>query len=90
MQIKKDKNNKKKILFIYTGYEQGSWGNIAFSCKAHYYIMPGILYCVKSLQSDPEINETCDIHYKFFNRTVESREDILKYLIRDHWDLIGF
>lgn len=90
MQIKKDKNNKKKILFIYTGYEQGSWGNIAYSCKAHYYIMPGILYCVKYLQNDPEINETCEIHYKFFNRTVESREDILKYLIRDHCDLIGF
>lgn len=90
MQIKKEKNNKKKILFIYTGYEQGSWGNIAYSCKSHYYIMPGILYCVKYLQNDPEINETCEIHYKFFNRTVESREDILKYLIRDHWDLIGF
>lgn len=81
---------KKKILFVYTGYEQGSWGNIAYSCKAHYYIMPGILYCVNSLRNDPELSKSCDIQYRFFNRTVESSEDILRHLTEEHWDLIGF
>lgn len=90
MSINRDTENKKKILFIYTGYEQGSWGNSAYSCNAHYYIMPGILYCAISLGNDSEINDTCMIRYRFFNRTIESREDILHYLTKESWDLVGF
>jgi len=81
---------KKQILFMYTGYEQGAWGAIAFPCPAHYYIMPGILCCVSSLKNDPAISATCDIHYRFFNRTVQSREAITALISAQHWDIVGF
>ncbi len=81
---------KKKILFVYSGYEQGAWGNIAYPCNFHYYIMPGILNCVVSLKNDPEIRKQCEIKYKYFNKTVEKTKDIFNYLTEENWDLVGF
>lgn len=82
--------NKKRVLFLYTGQEQGSWGTIAYSRPAHYYIMPGILYCVSALKSDQFLAERCDLHYRYFNRTVETLESIAAALAAEHWDLVGF
>lgn len=81
---------KKRVLFVYTGYEQGSWGTIAFSRPAHYYIMPGILCCISALKADRFIAERCDLQYRYFNRTVESLETIFAAITEEHWDLVGF
>ena len=79
-----------KILLIYIGKEQGSWGTIAYPKPAHYYIMPGILYCAQALRSDSWINEHYDVVYLYFNSTVESREEMLRIVLAEQAACIGF
>jgi|GEM_PF-2091148 len=83
-------SDKKKILLAYIGDEQGSWGNIAFTRPAHYYIMPGILYCGQALRNDPEIAGRCEISCRFFNRNVQSIDAIAESIRAGAYDLVGF
>jgi radical SAM superfamily enzyme YgiQ (UPF0313 family) len=78
-----------KILFIYIGNEQGSWGTIAFPRPAHYYIMPGIFYCAAALRKDAWINDHYDVCCRYFNRTVESPEEILRVVHTEQAACIG-
>jgi radical SAM superfamily enzyme YgiQ (UPF0313 family) len=79
-----------KILLVYIGNEQGSWGATAYPKPAHYYIMPGILYCAQSLLKDTWIQGRYDVSCRFFNTTVESREEILAAISNDNASFVGF
>jgi radical SAM superfamily enzyme YgiQ (UPF0313 family) len=79
-----------KILLIYIGKEQGSWGTIAYPKPAHYYIMPGILYCAAALRKDPWISEHCEVCFRFFNMTTESHDVILDQVLKEQAMCIGF
>ena len=81
---------KKKLLLIYIGNEQGSWGNIAFPKPSHFYVMPGILYCGAVLKADSSINELLDIKTLYFNATVESREEMISLVRAENPSLVGF
>jgi Fe-S oxidoreductase len=82
--------SRSKILLIYIGKEQGSWGTIAYPKPAHYYIMPGILSIASALNKDPWFNELYDVVYRYFNRTMESQEEILQDILAEHAVCIGF
>jgi radical SAM superfamily enzyme YgiQ (UPF0313 family) len=79
-----------KILLIYIGKEQGSWGTIAYPKPAHYYIMPGILYCVAALCKDPWISEHYEVCFHFFNMTSESENEIFDQVLSEQAACIGF
>jgi radical SAM superfamily enzyme YgiQ (UPF0313 family) len=81
---------KQKLLLVYIGSEQGSWGAISYPRPAHYYVMPGILYCTQSLTQDPWIRERFDVACRFFNTTVESREEILAAILEHDASFVGF
>ena len=81
---------KQKLVLVYIGNEQGSWGAISYPRPAHYYIMPGILYCAQSLLRDPWFCERYEITSRFFNTTVQSREEILSAVLGDNAAIIGF
>jgi radical SAM superfamily enzyme YgiQ (UPF0313 family) len=81
---------KQKLLLVYIGNEQGSWGAISYPRPAHYYMMPGILYCAQSLIRDPWICQRYDISWRFFNATVQPREEILATILEDGASLVGF
>ena len=82
--------HKKRLLLAYIGGEQGSWGNIAFPRPWHYYLMPGVQYCARSLENDPEISSMCEIECRYFNRTVQDLDAIAALLLDKRCDLIGF
>ena len=82
--------SRPKILLIYIGKEQGSWGTIAYPKPAHYYIMPGILYCAGALRKDSWINEHYEVCYRFFNMTTESHDVILDQVLAEKAVCIGF
>ena len=79
-----------KILLVYTGSEQGSWGSIAFPKPQHYYIMPGILYCAAALHSSPLLDTQTEVACAFFNTTVQSEEEELEAIVAGQPDVIGF
>jgi radical SAM superfamily enzyme YgiQ (UPF0313 family) len=81
---------KQKILLVYIGNEQGSWGAVSYPRPAHYYVMPGILYCAQSLMSDPWICGQYDVSCGFFNTTVQSTEEILSLVMEHGPTVIGF
>ncbi len=66
----------KRILLVYSGYEQGSWGTIAFSKPAHYYVMPGIVCCATALQQDAWFRANTQISYLYCNASVQTHHDI--------------
>jgi radical SAM superfamily enzyme YgiQ (UPF0313 family) len=82
--------SKQKILLVYIGNEQGSWGATAYPSPAHYYFMPGILYCSQSLRNDPWVRERFEVSWRFFNATVQSREEILEAILGDGAAVVGF
>ena len=82
--------HNKKVLLLYTGNEQGSWGNISFTRPWHYYIMPGISYCAQALKNNPYIAERCDITTRYFNSTVQDIAAITDTVKNGDYDLIGF
>jgi radical SAM superfamily enzyme YgiQ (UPF0313 family) len=82
--------SKQKILLVYIGNEQGSWGATAYPSPAHYYFMPGILYCSQSLLNDPWVRERFEVSWRFFNATVQSREEILEAILGDDAAVMGF
>ncbi|MFW5959688.1 MAG: B12-binding domain-containing radical SAM protein [Chitinivibrionales bacterium] len=81
---------KKRMLLVYTGYEQGSWGSTAYPEKSHYYIMPGILYLASALKNDPDINRDFEILYKYFNATIQDKDEIKSGIEAAAPDIIGF
>jgi radical SAM superfamily enzyme YgiQ (UPF0313 family) len=81
---------KQKILLVYIGNEQGSWGAVAYPRPVHYYIMPGILYCAQSLTLDPWVLDNFEIICRFFNATVEPREEIIDAILEYGASFIGF
>ncbi len=81
---------KQKILLVYIGNEQGSWGSTAFPKAAHYYVMPGILYCAKVLQQSALTKDRFEISYRFFNSAVQSQTEILSDILASDVDCIGF
>jgi len=81
---------KQKIILVYIGNEQGSWGAISYPKPAHYYVMPGILYCAKVLESDSWINENFEIHCHYFNSTVQTHAEMLSDILACNADCVGF
>ncbi|MBN1308000.1 MAG: radical SAM protein [Chitinispirillaceae bacterium] len=79
-----------KILFVYTGSEQGSWGSIAFARPQHYYIMPGILYCAAALRASPLLEPETNVACRYFNTTVQSEDEVLRAIIDERPDIVGF
>jgi hypothetical protein len=79
-----------KVLFVYTGSEQGSWGSIAFSRSQHYYIMPGILNCEAALRDSPLIDPSIVVSCRYFNTTVQTGEEILREIVVEKPDIVGF
>ena len=82
--------HRPKILLIYIGKEQGSWGTTAYPKPAHYYIMPGILYCAGALGKAPWINKHYEVSYRYFNRTMESQDELLQCVLAEQAACIGF
>jgi radical SAM superfamily enzyme YgiQ (UPF0313 family) len=79
-----------KILLVYTGSEQGSWGSIAFSRPQHYYIMPGILYCAAALRASALLGPEPVVACRFFNTTTQSEDAIRGAILEYNPDIIGF
>jgi len=77
-----------KVLLVYIGNEQGAWGSIAFPRPSHYYIMPGILYCAASLRKG--LGPEAEIATIYLNRTVQTHEEMLKLILNQNPDLVGF
>ncbi|MGB7570101.1 MAG: radical SAM protein, partial [Chitinivibrionales bacterium] len=82
--------HRPKILLIYIGNEQGSWGTTAYPKPAHYYIMPGILYCAGALSEASWINTHYEVSYRYFNRTVESHDALVRFVLAEQAACIGF
>jgi radical SAM superfamily enzyme YgiQ (UPF0313 family) len=80
---------RQKILLAYIGNEQGAWGTIAFPRPAHYYIMPGILYCAQALLKSPWITERYDIQYRFFNSDAQSQESMVDSALSEQAQCVG-
>lgn len=80
----------KRLLLVYIGNEQPSWGNIAFSRTRHYYIMPGILYLAAVLRGDEELAATLDVETMHLNMTVQDEEAMFQQIVSARPDIVGF
>jgi radical SAM superfamily enzyme YgiQ (UPF0313 family) len=78
------------LLFTYIGYEQGSWGDISFRKESHYYVMPGILYLAEMVKQDSRIAAFVTPRCRYYNRTVQSREEIAESIMREQPAAVGF
>lgn len=79
-----------RIIFAYTGYEQETWGDIAFRKETFYHYLPGILYLEAAVRHHPRLAEQCSVSALHFNTTVQSREEILEELAEHNPDCVGF
>ena len=77
------------VVLAYIGSEQGSWGNIAFPRPAHYYLMPGIRCCARTLRASPLTAATCTVRTRYYNGTVQSTGQIIEALTREKIDVLG-
>ena len=81
---------KTKIVFVYSGYEQGTWGDIAFRREQYYHFLPGILYLAAALRLDDNTAAGLDVTTRHYNTTVQTPDEIRDELVELKPDCIGF
>ncbi|MBD3392399.1 MAG: radical SAM protein [Chitinivibrionales bacterium] len=81
--------DRKRVVLVYTGCEQGTWGDIAFRREQYYHYLPGILYIAAALRRAELTRDRLEVVTRHYNTTVQTTEEIRDDIIGLKPDALG-